>query len=280
MHFKLVTLLISLSLVATQVFAAETSWKIFEIKGKASIQTDSGKHELTNAKNLLETVRKGSRIKVEGAGKVVVVSLKNRQAFEIGDNSEGVVEEDQVKALKGTVSIKKGFALPKANDGRMGGIVMRGAGNTRSCLKAISPSNTAIVDLSPELRWENNCDGLNQVTITVLADERVVHTAESGTTSFKVPAGVLKPGSRYMWMIDGGADFDMASGVFTVLPDADRKEVADKLAEYAKTGGDDVAEMLAYIYFIDGKGLHEMTRLESAKIRKRFPGSEGLKDLP
>jgi hypothetical protein len=272
--------LFGLMLVSAPAFSADTTWKVFEIKGKVSLLTDSGARTLSNEKNLLETIRKGSRLKVEGSGKVVIVSLKSRQAYEIGDNSEGMVEEEQVRALKGTVSLKKGFTLPKANDGRMGGIVMRGAGNTRSCLKALSPINTAIVDLSPELRWENNCDGLKQVTITVLADERTVHTAESSETAFTIPAGVIKPGSRYMWLIDGGANFDMASGVFSVLPDADRKEVLEKTADYARTGGDGIAEMIAFIYFIDGKGLNEMTRLESEKIRQRYPGAEGLKELP
>jgi hypothetical protein len=38
--------------------------------------------------------------------------------------------------------------------------------------------------------------------------------------------------------------------------------------------------MIAYIYFLDGKGLNELARIESDKMRKRFPGSEGLKELP
>jgi hypothetical protein len=274
-----VTLIVFLLLTGT-AYAADATWKIFEIKGKASLQTDAGTRPLSNDKNLLETIHKGSRVKVDGVGKVVVVSLKSRQAFEVGSNSEGVVEDEQVRALKGTVSVKKGFSLPKGNDGKMGGIVMRGAGNTRSCLKALSPSNTAIVDLSPELYWENNCDGLKQVTITVLADERIVHTAESSETTYKVPVGVLQPGSRYMWLIDGGANFDMASGVFTILPDTERKEVVERMEAYGKEEGDDISGKIAYIYYIDGKGLNEMTRRESEKIRQRFPGAEGLKDLP
>ncbi len=279
MYAKFLTLLMAM-LLAAPAFSAEAPWKVFEIKGKVSLQVDGATRTLTNEKNLLETIRKGSKVKVEGAGKVVVVSLKSRQAYEIADNSEGVVEDDQVRALKGTVSVKKGFTLPKSNDGKMGGIVMRGAGNTRSCLKAISPSNTAVVDLSPDLVWENNCDGLKQVAITVLADERIVHAGESSETSFKIPAGVLQPGSRYMWLIDGGANFDMASGVFTVLTEADRKEVLEKSAAFAKAGSEDIAEVIAYIYDISGKGLNEMARKESEKIRQRYPGAEGLKDLP
>lgn len=267
-------------LFATSAFSAEILWKIFDIKGKASLTIDGTTRPLSNGKNLLEAVRKGSLIKVEGAGKVVVVSLKSRQAFEIGDSSEGMVEEDQVRAVKGTVVVKKGLSLPKGNDGKMGGIVMRGAGNTRSCLKALSPSNTAILDLAPELRWENNCDGLKTVTITLLADEKVVYSSELGESSVRIPEGIVQTGNRYMWLVDGGSNFDMASGIFTVLPESDRQEVLEKRSVFAKEGADDVASMLAYIYFLDGKGLREMTRDESERIRNRFPGADSLKELP
>jgi hypothetical protein len=275
-----IIVILSVAMLPVAAGAADNSWKVFEVKGKASLVSDSGTRVLSNDKSLLETVRKGSRIKVEGSGKVVVVSLKTRQAYEVGDNSEAVVEDDQVRATKGTVVTKKGFSLPKTTDGRMGGIVMRGAGNTRSCLKALSPINTATLELAPELRWENNCDGLKQVTITVLADERIVHTSESSDTAFRIPAGILQPGNRYMWLVDGGANFDMASGVFTVLPEADRVETLERITEFTRQGGEDVAAMIAYIYFLDGKGLNELTRLESDKLRKRFPDSEGLKELP
>jgi hypothetical protein len=271
---------LSVLMFSVSAFAADNIWKIFEVKGKASVISDSGTRALSNEKSLLETIRKGSKVKTEAGGKVVVVSLKNRQAYEIGDNSEAVVEDELVRAIKGTVAIKKGFSLPKTNDGRMGGIVMRGAGNTRSCLKALTPINTAIIELTPELRWENNCDGLRQVTVTVLADDRIVHTAESSETFLKIPDGVMLPGSRYMWMIDGGSNFDMASGVFTILAEADRKDARERIAEYDKEKSDDVSSMIAYIYFLDGKGLNELTRLESDKMRKRFPDSEGLKELP
>jgi hypothetical protein len=273
-------LILLLVMLSPPAFAADNIWKIFEVKGKASLITESGTRTLSNEKSLLETVRKGSRIKTEAGAKVVVVSSKNRQAYEIGDNSEAVVEEDQVRALKGTVAIKKGFSLPKSGDGRMGGIVMRGAGNTRSCLKAVSPINTALLEITPVLSWENNCDGLKQVTITVLADERTVFTSETSETSFKIPAETLKPGSRYMWMIDGGENFDMASGVFSILAEAEQKEVLVKISDFNRDTGDDVATMIAYIYYLDGKGLNELTRQESDKLRKRFPESEGLKELP
>ncbi len=280
MSARILKVTITLLLIAAPVFAADTVWKIFDIKGKASVKTDKSAHSLSNDKNLLETVRKGSLVKVDGSGKVVIVSLKTRQAFEVGDNSEAVVEDDQVRALKGSVSVKKGFTLPKGNVGKMGGIVMRGTGNTRSCLKALSPINTAIIDMTPELVWENNCDGLKQVTITLLADEKVVHSAETGDNSFKIPSGVVQPGNRYMWLVDGGANFDMASGIFTVLTEADKKEVLDRMAAYAQEGGDDVAVIISYIYFLDGKGMHELTSQESGKIKQRFPGAEGLKELP
>ena len=157
---------------------------------------------------------------------------------------------------------------------------MRGAGNSRSCLKARSPVNTAILDLTPVLTWENTCDGLKQVTVTLLSDERIVHTAESSDNAFKIPAGVVLPGTRYMWLIDGGANFDMASGVFSTLAEPDRSEAVAQVAAFGTDTGEDIAGRISYAYYLDGKGLSELARQESEKIRKRYPGAAGLKDLP
>ena len=265
---------------SVSAFAADNIWKIFEVRGRASVISGNAVRALSNEKSLLETIRQGSRVLTEAGGNVVIVSLKDGLAYEVGDSSEATVEDEQVRAVRGTVTMKKGFLLPKAGDGRTGGIVMRGAGNTRSCLKAISPVNTAILELTPELRWENNCDGLRRVTITILSDERVVHTAECSETSFKIPADVLQSGSRYMWMIDGGTNFDMASGLFTIPAEADRKEVLESITGFSRETGEDVSAMIAYIFFLDAKGLNELARLESDKMRKRFPASQGLKELP
>lgn len=281
MRVQIVSLMVGLLLiVAGTVYGAEKTWRVFDVKGKAGlVAPDGARISLSNEKNLLQALDTGSRVKVEGKGKVVIVSLKTRMAYEIADDSEAVVEDKEVRALKGSVAAKKGYTLPKGKDGKMGGIVMRG-GNTRSCLKVVSPANTATLDLDPVFQWENACEGLRQVTVTLLSDERVVHTAESGDSSMRIPAGVVKPGVRYMWLIDGGVNFDMASAVFTVLPEEERSEVMAQIAAAAGAGPDDIAGMIAHVYYLEGMGLAQMARQESEKIRKRYPGAAALKDLP
>ncbi len=274
--------------VVVQVFlatsiasAAEKDWRIFGVQGTAKLISASGAiTPLTLEKNLLQPLSQGSRIKVEGRGKVVVVSIKSRLAFEILDESEALLEADQARVLKGKVIPRKGYALPKGNEGRMGGIVMRGAGNTRSCLKAVSPLNTAILELDPVLVWTNDCEVLKQVTITVLADDKTINTAETSDTKYRIPAGILKPGNRYMWLIDGGSNFDMASGVFSIPAEPVLSEMLLKLNRKKTADIDDLVERIAFIYLLNEHGVIDTARDESALLRKLYPGSEGLKELP
>lgn len=255
-------------------------WRIFGAQGTVLISSKNGEAiTIKNDKSPMMRVADGSTIQVKGKGKVIVVSLKSRQGFEIGDDTTALVEPATIRSLKGSVTPRSGFAPPAGKDGKMGGIVMRGAGNQRSCLKAISPVNTNILNSNPELRWDNHCSGLSRVNLTVLSDENVVHSAEiSSATSYRIPDNILKEGKRYLWMIDGGAGFDMTSGVFAVANPAEREEVQKR-----QQAVNDVAtpeERLLLIYFLHDKGFIEMAKGEGNKLRSVFPEALGLSDLP
>ena len=224
-------------------------------------------------------VSEGSTIQVKGKGKVVVVSLKSRSAFEIGDDSTARVETDTVRPLKGTVNPKTGYAPPAGKDGKIGGIVMRGADNQKGCLKLISPVKTKIVELTPELRWENNCSGVANLGVTILSDEQVVHSAEvRSVSSYRVPENVLKAGNRYLWMIDGGSGFDTSSGVFMVAENKEREEVTQQTKSASSTAAPE--DRLAYMYFLSDRGFSELAKVELGKLRTAFPEAAGLLELP
>jgi hypothetical protein len=260
--------------------ALADDWRIFGAQGTVQIAQKGGDpFTINNDKSPMMKVSEGSTILVKGKGKVVLVSLKSRQAFEIGENSTAQVDPTTIRALKGAVNPKSGFAPPTGKDGKMGGIVMRSTGNLRSCLKAISPINTAILALTPELRWDNRCNGLSKVNLTILSDERVVHSAEiPSVSSYRLPENILKEGSRYLWMIDGGASFDMASGVFMVTGGKERDEVLQRMKE--ATSVTTPEDRLAYIYFLSDRGFAEMAKEEGSRLRSAFPEASGLSELP
>ena len=277
---------IFLALIGTGLFliaagtAVADDWRIFGAHGTVEMAPKGGSPvAIDNNKSLMMKVPVGSTLQIKGKGKVVIVSLTSRQAFEFTDNTQVAVDADTVRALSGSVTSKSGFAPPTGKAGKIGGIVMRGAGNQRSCLKTIYPVNTAILDPTPELRWENHCSGLPGVTLTILSDERVVHSAENVSgSSYRLPAKILADGNRYLWMIDGGASFDMASGVFALPAASVRDEILQrmKIAAAATTPED----RIGYIYFLSDRGFTEMAHEESRKLRAAFPEATALSELP
>jgi len=259
--------------------ASADDWRIFGAQGTVQI-APKGADPVTinNDKSPMMKVTEGSTISVKGKGKVVVVSLKSRQGFEIGDNSTAQVDPTTIRAIKGSVSPKNSFAPPVGKEGKMGGIVMRGAGNQSGCLKALSPINTNILNPAPELRWENRCSGVSRLSLTILSDENVVHATEVlSLSSYRVPENILKEGNRYLWMVDGGANFDMSSGVFMVTGGKEREEVVQRMKEaHSATNPED---RLAYIYFLSDRGFSEMAREEADRLRSAFPEASGLSEL-
>ncbi len=261
--------------------ALADDWRIFGAQGVVQIAPKGGEPvTISNEKSPMMKVSEGSTITVKGKGKVVLVSLKSRQAFEIGDNSTALVDPASIKAIKGTVNPKSGFAPPTGKDGKMGGIVMRSISKkNRSCLKALSPVSTTVLETTQELRWDNQCDGLSKVTLTILSDEQVIHSAEVlSSSSYNLPKDILKTGNRYLWMIDGGASFDMASGVFLVAGGNEREEVLQRMKEISQLAIPE--ERLAYIYFLSDRGFSDMAKEEVERLRSAYPEAPGLSELP
>ncbi|MEI6209146.1 MAG: hypothetical protein WCP20_20395 [Desulfuromonadales bacterium] len=270
---------VALIFVAISAASAD-DWRIFGIHGTVQMTPKGGNQiTLSNDKSLMMTVSVGSTIRVKGKGKLVLVSLKSRQAFEIGDDSTALVDPDIIRAQSGSVNTRAGISLPSGKDGKMGGIVMRGTGNRRSCLNALSLKNTAILAVTPELRWENRCNGLSRVNLTLLSDEGIVHSAENiSGSSYRMPENVLKVGNRYLWMVDGGASFDMTSGVFIVAGGRERDAVLQRMKDVESATNPE--ERLAYIYFLSDSGFSEMAHEEGKRLRAAFPDASALGELP
>jgi hypothetical protein len=277
-HFRII--ISSLLMLMAASAASADDWRIFGAHGTVRITPKGGEPAtVSKEKSLMMKIQNGSTIQVKGKGKVVLVSLKSRQAFEIGDNTTALVEPEFVRALNGSVNPKSGFAPPTRKDGKIGGIVMRGMENQTSCLKTLAPINTTILDLAPELLWENNCSSPSKVNVTILSDERVVHTAEAlSGSSYKVPENILKEGRRYLWMIDEGASFDMSSGVFRVTGGKEREELLQRMKEANSAASPE--ERIAYIYFLADRGFLDMARDEASRLRAAFPEAPGLSELP
>lgn len=266
--------------MTTSSWGGDGDWRIFDIKGKVVLFPAHGESkQIANDQYLLAPLEIGDRLLVDAKGKIVVVSRSTRQSFELAGSSEAVVESGKLRVVKGEVIIKEGFAIPRSNEGRIGGTVMRGLKeNVRNCIKALSPVDTSVIDAALVFKWENTC-GLKDVDVTLVTGDKIIFSTTTSGNELSLPPDTLKPGNRYMWLIDGGGNYNMSSGAFNTLPAVESKGIQDYIATH-KGADDDIAAKVAMVFYLDDKGLRDLAMRESDAIRQRFPAAAGLDLLP
>ena len=256
--------------------AAQQAGYIFDVQGTAQLKSAEGKTvTLKRSEHLLYAVKDGDRIKVE-KGRVVVASLKESRGYEIGDNSEGVARSGKVVAVRGKVSELQGLHAPgKTASGSMGGFVVR---SVKPCIRAVSPVSTTIMDLTPQLAWENKCPGDKKVTVKIISGDTVLFSAESGDNSLKVPAKVLAWGNEYRWIVDSGKVNNVSGGVFSLPSQAEADEIGRKIASF-KERREDLSFRLSYVFFLVDNNLNDLARAEVRALKTDFPDNEYLKKM-
>ncbi len=256
--------------------AAQQAGYIFDIQGTAQLKSAEGKTiTLKRSEHLLYAVKDGDRIKVE-KGRVVVASLKESRGYEIGDNSEGVARLGRVVAVKGKVSELQGLHAPgKTASGSMGGFVVR---SVKPCIRATSPVNTTIMNLTPQLTWENKCPGDKKVTVKIISGDTVLFSAESADNFLKVPAKVLAYGNEYRWIVDSGKVNNVSGGVFSLPSQAEADEIGRKIASFEERR-QDLSFRLSYVFFLVDNNLNDLARAEVKALKTDFPDNEYLKKM-
>lgn len=256
--------------------AARQTGYIFDVQGTARLKSAEGKTvTLKRSEHLLYAVKDGDRIRVE-KGRVVVASLKESRGYEIGDNSEGIARLDKVVALRGKVSELQGLHAPgRTAPGSMGGFVVR---SVKPCIRAISPVSTTIMDLTPQLAWENKCPGDKKVTVKIISGDTVLFSAESADNSLKVPARVLAYGNEYRWIVDSGKVNNVSGGVFSLPSQAEADEIGRKIASF-KERKEDLSFRLSYVFFLIDNNLNDLARAEVRALKADLPDNEYLKKM-
>jgi hypothetical protein len=260
-------------------FGAQKFGLIFEVSGNATLINSKGKtKKLMRSKHILSPVRDGDTIALEGAGKIVVVSIENKTGYELTKDASIKIDGGKVRTIKGIVNVKEGYVVPKGGaKGPIGAIVLRSTVK-KTCIKLLSPINTSVPSLSPTLRWENTCDGSKTVSVMVLENRRVIYEKVTDNTSEKIPSGILNEGVIYRWLIDSGpATGIVDGGTFTTLS----KEVSADLRRLYKINKNNpsLPEKLSYIFILMENDLREIAEAELLKLQKEFPGNEFIQEL-
>ena len=261
---------------AAQLYAAGQAGYIFDVQGTAEIKSSEGKTiRLKRSEHLLYAVKEGDRIKV-GKGRVVIATLKENKGYVIGENSEAIAKENRIVAVRGEVSELKGLHAPgKVSAGSMGGFVVRSA---RPCIKALSPVSTTIIDLTPELTWENRCPGDKKVTVKIISGDVVLFSGETGGTSLKVPGNILAYGNEYRWIVDSGKINNVSGGIFSLPSEAEVKEINKTIAGF-REHREDLSFRLSYVFFLIDNNLNEMAREQIRALKADFPENSNIKKM-
>ena len=279
---KKVCIIAVLLLIPGLAFGAPKFGMVFDIEGTAVLTTARGKTiTLNKARHLLKPIREGDKIEVS-QGKVVIVSLKDKKGYEILANSIAQIKDKTVLTIKGTVTAKAGLRAPTGAAGGPIGSMVLGAIVLRSplsvpCISTVSPINSAILTLTPVLKWALNCKGAGtEVSVKVLAERKVIFETSTESTSVKVPDGVLEYGETYRWLVDGGP-YGIMGGTFSV-PEKDKiTSITEDINHYKKQ--DDLSQRISYIFFLHNNRLNEYAAMETEKLQREFPENEYIREV-
>lgn len=247
---------------------------VFDIQGIVEIRNaDSKINVLKREKDILHPIKEGDTIEVKGNGVVIIVSLAENKGYKVLSNSIAIVKNRKLVAVKGTTHSIDGLYPPKENRLRIGGgIVLREKG---PCVKAISPLNTVVLDLSPEFKWKNDCQESKKVVIKIVSKEEPVFIVESEGVSFKVPDGLLKYNEEYRWIIESSATNDIDGGKISIPKEAEVKRIKEGIAMYKKQSHD-LSQRLSYIFFLLDNELEDLAGAEIAVLKAEFPENKTI----
>jgi hypothetical protein len=258
---------------------AEKFGVIFDIKGNALLRTTDGDvTELKRSRHILHSVEVGDTIEVNGAGRVLVVSIKDRKGYELLSDSKLEVQSDGIERVKGTVNMKEGYNVPSGRArGDIGGIVVRDAIRD-ICIKSLLPINTSVLTLTPTLKWKNTCEGTKMFTVMVLKERNVIFEEITDKSSVTIPAGLLKEDQTYRWLIDGGPSSAILGGTIHTLDKNLADMISQQKASFAQQNIE-LPERLSFLFLLIDQNLVELSEAEIEKLKVDYPDNAFIREL-
>jgi hypothetical protein len=270
--------MVCLLVIPALAFGAQKFGVIFDVKGDASIKSATGKvTQLKKSKHILRAVKVGDIIQVSGAGKVLIVSLKDKKGYEVLSDTTAKVEPSKLAQVSGTINVKEGYSVPTGSaKGSVGAIVLRNS-LREVCIKTLSPLNTSVLTLTPTLKWKNACEGSKTVSAKVIKGRSIIYETTTDNNSVIIPADILKEGQTYRWLVDGGPANGIMGGTFSTL---DKETAAMILAKKADSGQNaNLPERLSYLFMLMEENLLESANSELSRLQSDFPNNKHIQEL-
>jgi len=251
---------------------------VFEIEGDVWVEGAQGKVKLSPKKDLLRAVEEGDKVNV-GKGRILIVSSKDSKGYELASNTSASVGSGALKASKGKIKEKKGglpLVAPTREKHKLGAMIMRSA---PPCITLKTPKNTALLDLTPTLRWES-CQQSGNFKVAVVEDGLFVYAANSPCCEVRVPEGKLNSGSKYEWHVESGDNISTV-GTFYIPDEAKLAELRRDMESYkAKLKEEaDLPTRLSYVSYLINNELAMDADEELTALEKEYPDNEFIKEF-
>lgn len=278
---RLLILLVLLFLtVPLTAGAAEKFGRVFDIKGDVELSSGGKTLKLMKEKHILQTVFDGDRIKTGKDSGVLIVSLKDKKGYEVPANTTALIKEGAVRPLTKGARIKTNERHVNVREGAgsgdaPGAYVLLSTG---PCVQLISPVDTAVLDLTPELRWSNDCGRSGKLSASIQLGDKVVFSGESDSGSVKVPPGVLGYGKKYRLVLKWSEIGDVAANDFWISAEESVKQIKATINYYEQNKGD-LPTRLSYVFYLLDNNLRDHARVEIERLNKEFPGNDNIESL-
>lgn len=212
--------------------------------GIAFLTNLKGEVALDGAKpQVLGEIARGQKLTLGRDANASVMYIASGKEFVLRGPGEYLVKDGEVTASSGAAPTARSTewratskVLGQVAQTQAASVRMRSIAPGKARANLLFPTQGNVATLQPTFRWAG--DGQSEVTLSVVGDEKPVHTGRTHGNSYRIP-GKLKPDTEYVWVLSSGGT-ELGAGKFRTLPleaiqraekrkPSDRAEFSDRL---------------------------------------------------
>jgi hypothetical protein len=191
-------------------------------QGIAFLTNLKGEVAIDGAKpQLLAELSRGQRLALGKDAQASVMYIASGKEFALRGPGEYVVQDAEVSTTSGAAPAARTTewrastkVLGQVAQTSAASVRMRSIAPAKGTAQLLFPTQGNVATLQPTFRWATQ--GPTEVTLSVVGDEKPVHTGKINGNSYRMPAK-LKPDTEYVWVVSSGAN-ELGAGKFRTLP--------------------------------------------------------------
>lgn len=235
---------------------------------------------------LLQTLQAGSVVNLGADGRVVMVYLDTGEEFRFSAGATIRVTQDRPEPEGGKSETRKldrfgSTELSPLTDAKLAQatMVMRSA---TSRLELVWPLDVTLMSREPVFEWDAGGKEGAFTLVVDRADGSRFDLRPAGDDTKMALSRSLEPGESYVWWVQQRGSKRSASGSFSVIDDAQRVRLLERLSELQTQAPNDDApfsERVLYAAILHANGFDEAARERWQALHRERPEIETLSNL-